>query len=126
MRSVIFLVMVFIFGGCAFNKSNLKNAAIKGNEAVVAKSENYILSDPTDYNKIADFNEKILEAYKRTISNANSADVKTGFVYKIIPKGIVNPFSEVRVECMVQNKYSGKYGVKLCNKFFKNIEEEFK
>jgi hypothetical protein len=125
MRIGIFLIVIFIFGGC-FNKSNLNKNSIKGNEAIVAKSENYILADPTDYNKIADFNEKILKAYKRTISPGSYGDFQAGFVYKIVPKGIVNPFSEVQVECVVQNKYSGKYGEKLCNKFFKNIEEEFK
>ena len=126
MRALIFFTIVIMFSGCVFNKTNLNKNAIKGNEAVVAKSENYILADPKDYNKIADFNEKILNAYKRTISNASSRDFKTGFVYKIIPKGIINPYSEVQVMCLVQNKYSGKFGLKLCNKFFKNIEEEFK
>ena len=126
MRIGIFFIAVFIFGGCVFNKKNLNNSVVKGNSAIVAKSENYILADPKDYNKIADFNEKILKAYKRTISSAIFFDFKTGFVYKIIPKGIINPYSEVQVECLVQNKYSGKYGEKLCNKFFKNIEEEFK
>lgn len=125
MRLSSLLIIITIFGGCAFNKSNLNNTAIKGNEAVIAKSENYILANPTDYNKIADFNEKILAAYKRTIANTASGDFQAGFVYKIIPKGIVNPYSEVQVACLVQNKYSGKYGKKLCNKFFKSIEEEF-
>ena len=124
MRAGIFFIAVFIFGGC-FNKANLNTAPEKGNEAVVAKSENYILANPTDYNEIADFNENVLKAYKQTISNTISEDFKTGFIYKIIPKGIVNPFSKVEVACLVQNKYSGKYAIKLCNKFFKNIEEEF-
>ena len=124
MRASILFIAVFIFGGC-FNKANLNTAPEKGNEAVAIKSENYILANPTDYNEIADFNEKVLKAYKQTISNTISEDFKTGFIYKIIPKGIVNPFSKVEVACLVQNKYSGKYAIKLCNKFFKNIEEEF-
>lgn len=125
MRACIFIIAVFVFGGC-FNRTNLDKTAKKGNEAVMVKTENYILANPIDYNKIAEFNEKILGAYKETISIANTLDFKTGFVYKIIPKGIVNPFSKVEVACVVQYKYSGKYAIKLCNKFFKNIEEEFK
>ncbi|MEA3307773.1 MAG: hypothetical protein U9Q34_08315 [Elusimicrobiota bacterium] len=125
MRISILLIAFFIFGGC-FSKANLKNAGETANEAVVLKSENYILADSVDYNSIADFNENILKAYKKTISNIDTADFQAGFVYKIIPKGIVNPFSKVEVACLVQNKYSGKFGIKLCNKFFKNIEKEFK
>ncbi|MBU2530881.1 MAG: hypothetical protein KKD35_07575 [Elusimicrobia bacterium] len=124
MKVCIFFIAVFIFGGC-FNKANLTKAPGKGNEAIIVKSENYILAEPRDYNKIVEFNEKILNAYKQTILIADTSDFKTVFVYKIIPKGIVNPFSQVEVACLVQNKYSGKYALSLCNKFFKNIEEEF-
>ncbi len=126
MRAGFFLIAVVILSGCVLNKSNLNADMAKENEAVIAKLESYILDNPGDYNRIATFNEAILNAYKTTISDTSSAAYKIGFVYKIIPKGAVNPFSEVDIACMVQKKYSKRRGAALCNKFFKNIEEEFK
>lgn len=126
MRTGFFLIMIVILSGCVLNKSNLDSDRAKENEAVIAKLESYILDNPGDYNRIASFNETILKAYKTTISDTSSSAYKTGFVYKIIPKGAVNPFSEVDIACMVQKKYSKRRGASLCNKFFKNIEEEFK
>ncbi len=125
MRTGVFLAVVTIFGGC-FAKANLKDAAKMSNKAVIIKSEKYILADSINYDSIATFNENILKAYKKTILNISSANFKAGFVYKIIPNGIINPFSEVEVACLTQNEYFGKLGIKLCDKFFKNIEKEFK
>ncbi len=125
MRIGVILMAVAIFSGC-FNRADLNEASVKKNEAIIAKSRNYILENPTDYSEIEGFNEKILEAYKRTISTTLWAKFRAGFVYKIIPKGVINPFSEIEVECLVRNKYSRRYGIKLCDKFFKNIEKEFK
>ena len=126
MRVVVFFAIAMVFNGCVLNRSGLNADAAKENEAVVAKLESYILDDPKDYNRIAYFNEVILKAYKTTILDRRSSAYKIGFVYKIIPKGIVDPFSEVDIACMVQRKFSKRRGPALCGKFFENIEEEFK
>lgn len=52
--------------------------------------------------------------------------MKIGFTYSVSPKGAVYPFSEIEVDCIMQEKYARRHGPRLCADFFGELEGKLK
>jgi hypothetical protein len=64
----------------------------------------------------------LLSSYEASVK-AHSGDepLKIGFTYSISPKGAIYPFSEIEVDCIMQEKYARRSGPQLCGDFFREL-----
>jgi len=67
--------------------------------------------------------EGILSAsYDTAVKNhAGDKPMEIGFTYSLAPKGAVYPFSEIEVSCIMQERYAGRSGPKICGDFFEEL-----
>jgi hypothetical protein len=64
----------------------------------------------------------LLSSYNAAVK-AHDGDkpLEIGFTYSISPKGAIYPFSEIEVDCIMQEKYAKRSGPQLCGDFFREL-----
>ncbi len=121
----------FLLCGCSAKKlGNVQNVDVRPagpNSAVVVSSKKYSLGRALNPKKEQAFQDRVMisadSARKKITGSAGIPDI--GFNYTITPKGVVYPFSEVEIECVVQSRYAGRYGADLCSAMFDMIDAKF-
>jgi len=94
-------------------------------KAVVFEKQEFALSKKPDPELQAGF-QKILDiAYKKAMeTDEEEGQQKIGFIYSMRPTGAINPFSEVEVSCIVQERHLKMAG-ELCGKYFSALQLEY-
>ena len=69
----------------------------------------------------------LFASYNTAVKNyAGSGQMKIGFTYSLAPMGVVNPFSEIEVSCIMQKTYALSSGAKICGDFFRELNVKIK
>ena len=94
--------------------------------AIGFEQHEYALSKKPDIALQEGF-QKILDiAYKKTVESNSEEDPKEiGFIYSMRPTGAINPFSEVEVTCIIQERHKQR-GQEFCGTFFSVLGEEYR
>lgn len=137
MKKIIFSILALSFmAACVFpsgknvKTENIQQAlpedpALTSTKAITFQEKEYALSKKPDLALQSGF-QKILDvAYSKTLEENADADPKeTGFIYSMRPTGAINPFAEVKVSCIIQERYQKK-GQELCGTFFNVLNQEY-
>ena len=137
MKKIILPIMMFsVLSACFYAEKkgdvlpeqNIKqeDPASTSTKAIVFEKQEFALSKKPDPELQAGF-QKILDiAYKKAMeTDEEEGQQKIGFMYSWRPTGAINPFSEVEVSCIIQERHL-KQGGELCGKYFAALQLEYK
>lgn len=94
-------------------------------KAIIFEKQEFALSKKVNLELQEGF-QKILDiAYKKTVDAHSEEDPREiGFIYSMKPTGAINPFAEVEVSCIIQERHQKK-GQDYCGTFFAALQEEY-
>jgi hypothetical protein len=111
-----------LLAACGAPRPAARTAAQVRGAAVVYQKNIFTLVKTPDPELEASLEGLLSASYDVAVKNhSGDKPMEIGFTYSISPRGAVYPFSEVEVSCIMQEKYSRRYGPKLCRDFFGEV-----
>ena len=90
--------------------------------AVIFQKKVFKLVKTPDSELEASLEGLLSASYDVAVKNhSGDKPMEIGFTYSVSPRGAVYPFSEIEVSCIMQEKYSRRYGPELCRNFFSEV-----
>ncbi len=90
--------------------------------AVVFQKKVFKLVKTPDPELEASLEGLLSASYDVAVKNhSGDKPMEIGFTYSVSPRGAVYPFSEIEVSCIMQERYSRRYGPELCRDFFGEV-----
>jgi hypothetical protein len=111
-----------LLAGCGAPRPAGQTAAQARSAAVVFQKKVFKLVKTPDPDLEASLEGLLSASYGVAVKNhSGDKPIEIGFTYSISPRGAVYPFSELEVSCIMQEKYSRRYGPELCGDFFDDL-----
>jgi len=122
---LLFLCLSFV-SGCAApgpaGRQQLQSQPSGPGVAIVFEKRTFKLVKTPDPDLEAALEGILSASYDTAVRNhAGDKPMEIGFTYSLAPKGAVYPFSEIEVSCIMQEKYAGRSGPKICGDFFMEV-----
>lgn len=111
-----------LLAACGAPRPAVQAPAPAHGAAVVYQKAVFKLVKTPDPDLEASLEGLLSASYDVAVKNhSGDKPMEIGFTYSVSPRGSVYPFSEIEVSCIMQEKYSKRYGPELCRDFFGEV-----
>jgi hypothetical protein len=111
-----------LLAACGAPRPAGRTPAQASSAAVVFQKKVFKLAKTPDPELEASLEGLLSAGYDLAVKNhSGDKPMEIGFTYSVSPRGAVYPFSEIEVSCIMQEKYSRRYGPELCRDFFGEV-----
>ena len=122
LRSLALCFTAALLAACGAPRPAGQTPAQVRSAAVVFQKKVFKLVKTPDPELEASLEGLLSASYDVAVKNhSGDKPMEIGFTYSVSPRGAVYPFSEIEVSCIMQEKYSRRYGPELCRDFFGEV-----
>jgi hypothetical protein len=125
MRYLACALLLALMSGCAVKQVKPLAVPLKKPTGIKLVAEERFMLESVTPDALHEFHDYVLRSAQTaaTVMGGDKA-VKSGFNYKVEPVGAIEPFSEVRVSCMMKAE-AVEENAQTCDNFFELIGSQY-